>query len=389
MIQFNNTEIAFKSKSKKELLHAKYLFKSIEKPWLVKFGSLMLVVAIFFKIPIKWILRPVFNHFCGGETIFECESTILALGKNEIGSILDYSAEGNNKESDFEIVMLELLKVIESSKTNKNIPFAVFKLTGIARFALLEKLNSSQELNSEEMLEFEKLKLRIDNICNAAFQAELPVFIDAEERWIQNAIDMLVVQMMQKYNKQKAIVFNTLQMYRHDRIDFLKMNIEQAKAQQYFIGLKLVRGAYMEKERERAKNMGYLSPIHINKEYTDKDYDKALEICVAENNLISFCAGSHNEESNALLVSLISEKNIEKNDKNIYFAQLLGMSDHISYNLAHNGYNVAKYVPYGPLKSVMPYLIRRAQENTSIAGQTGRELNLIKDELKRRNYSEI
>lgn len=384
---FNNTEIAFSHQSKIKLLRTYWLFKSIANPWVVNVGNKILSFALQINFPIKWILKPtIFSHFCGGETIEECEKTIASLANSNIGSILDYSAEGNHKESDFDFVMNEIIHVIEESKVNKFIPFAVFKVTGIARLELLEKINSKEELTPSEVIEYKKVQDRIDSICKLAFQTGLPILIDAEETWIQGAIDDFAIQMMQKYNQKKAIVYNTLQLYRHDRISFLNNCITDARYNKYFIGLKLVRGAYMEKERERASIKGYISPIHIDKESTDKDYDRALKICIDHSDIISICAGSHNENSNALLANLIIENQFNKNDKNYYFSQLLGMSDHISYNLANNGFNVAKYVPFGPVKSVMPYLIRRAQENTSIAGQTGRELCLIKEELKRRNH---
>ncbi len=385
MLQFNDTKIAFSSKSTYDLKKAYWLFKTIEKPWVVRLGDKMLAFALTAKIPISWMLKPtIFSHFCGGETIAECESTIAALGQHHIGSILDYSAEGNQNESDFDFVMHKILEVIEKSKSTPLIPFAVFKVTGIARFELLEKVNDDKELTPSETHEFNKVLNRIDTICNAAYKAQLPVMLDAEESWIQIAIDSIAIEMMQKYNHSKAIVYNTLQMYRHDRIAFLLHGIEEAQKHNYFIGLKLVRGAYMEKERERATINGYSSPIHTNKALTDDDYDKAIRICMEHNSIVSVFVGSHNEKSNELLATLINQYHFAKDDKRFYFAQLYGMSDHISYNLAHDGYNVAKYVPFGPLVSVMPYLIRRAQENTSIAGQTGRELKLIKDELKRR-----
>ncbi|MFZ4413003.1 MAG: proline dehydrogenase family protein [Bacteroidales bacterium] len=382
---FTDSEIAFSSKSIKELKQAFWLFKTLQYPLIVNIGNKMLSFAIFVKFPINWMIKPtIFKHFCGGETIIDCDKTINLLGNNKIGSILDYSAEGNEKEADFDFVMNEVLEVIEKSKSSPFIPFAVFKVTGLARLKLLEKINAKLELTESEKTEFIKVQQRIDCICNAAYQADIPVLIDAEESWIQQPIDDMSIQMMQKYNRNRAIVYNTLQMYRNDRIDFLHQSIVKAKEQAYFIGFKLVRGAYMEKERERALLNGYPSPIHINKEFTDHDYNKAVEICFANADRVSICAGSHNEESNALLATLIEENKIKKDDNRFYFAQLLGMSDHISYNLSHNGYNVAKYVPFGPVKSVMPYLIRRAQENTSIAGQSLRELDLIRTEIKRR-----
>jgi proline dehydrogenase len=382
---FNNTEIAFKSKSDNDLKRAYLLFKIIEKPWIVNAGSKLLNLAIRINFPISWILKPtIFKHFCGGESIDESMICIENLAKSNICSILDYSAEGNQREEDFDFVKDQILKVIEKSTSDSHIPFAVFKVTGLARFTLLEKLNAAEKLSENEALEFNNVRERIDIICNAAFKAKLAVLIDAEESWIQQVVDDLVLPMMKKYNTSQAIVYNTLQMYRHDRIDYLNKLIENAGKEGYFIGVKLVRGAYLEQENERASQMAYASPIHKNKEATDADYDKAQTICVENAHIVSLCAGSHNEVSNAHLVNLLQLKHFEKNDKRFWFAQLLGMSDHISYNLANEGYNVAKYVPFGPVNSVMPYLVRRAQENTSIAGQTGRELNLIDQELKRR-----
>lgn len=385
MLTFNDTKISFADKSDYELRKAYWLFKTIESPRIVSLGSKLLNFAISIKFPIKWIIKPtVFQHFCGGENIDECDNTIKKLSKSGIGTILDYSAEGIENEADFEKVTEELLAVIEKSINNVDIPFAVFKVTGIARFSLLEKINSKAILSESEKIEFERVKSRIEKICYAAFQNNIPVFIDAEETWIQNTIDEISEDMMKKYNTHKAIVYNTLQMYRHDRMAYFEKITAEAIQHQYFIGAKVVRGAYMEKERERAEKMNYLSPIHINKESTDNDYNKALKFAFDNRNIISVCAGSHNEESNKMLAELIKSNNLNNKDKRFYFAQLLGMSDHISYNLANAGYNVAKYVPYGPVNSVMPYLLRRAQENTSVAGQTGRELLLILKELKRR-----
>ena len=382
---FENTQIAFASKTTKELKSAHFLFNTIKNPGLVKIGEKLVTLALKIHIPISWIVKPtIFKHFCGGENIEECNDVINRLWEYKIGTILDYSAEGNNNEDDFDKVMQQILDVIERSKDDTKIPFAVFKTTGLARLELLEKINSKQELNAKEKEEYDSIKLRIDTLCNRAHKYQLPIFIDAEESWIQNPIDTITTEMMLKYNKEKAIVYNTLQMYRHDRINFLNELISNAKQNNIYIGLKLVRGAYMEKERERAEEMAYPSPIHIDKVSTDKDYDEAIKICVDHNDLISVCVGTHNEESALYFTQLINERNLDKQSPKFYFAQLLGMSDHISYNLSHLGYNVTKYVPFGPVKSVLPYLIRRAQENTSIANQTTRELNLINKELLRR-----
>ena len=384
-LMFENTQIAFASKTTKELKSAHFLFNTIKNPGLVKIGEKLVTLALKIHIPISWIVKPtIFKHFCGGETIDECNNVINKLWEYKIGTILDYSAEGNNNEEDFDRVMQQILEVIERSKDDDKIPFAVFKTTGLARLELLEKINSKQELNTKEKEEYARIKSRIDLLCNRAHKYQLPIFIDAEESWIQDPIDAITTEMMLKYNKEKAIVFNTLQLYRQDRINFLNNLISIAKQNNFYIGLKLVRGAYMEKERDRAEEMAYPSPIHIDKISTDNDYDKAIEICVNNNDLISICVGTHNEESALYFTQLINERILDKQSPKFYFAQLLGMSDHISYNLSHLGYNVTKYVPFGPVKSVLPYLIRRAQENTSIANQTTRELNLINKELLRR-----
>jgi proline dehydrogenase len=387
MISFDNTEVAFKHKTNAQLKKAYWLFKMVGSPWLVKLGKSFTVLAFKLHLPIKGVVKKtIFEQFCGGETIEECNHTIALLQKHNIGTILDYSVEGKEDESDFENTCNEIIATITKAKNNPAIPFSVFKVTGIAKFSILEKANEGiDKLSVGEQQKMNEITERVERICKAAFDAKVPVFIDAEESWIQNTIDFLAEKMMEKFNKEQAIVFNTIQLYRWDRIDFLKQSHQKAKEGDYFLGLKLVRGAYMEKERTRALEMGYPSPIQKTKEDSDKDYDLALHYCVEHINSISFCAGTHNEKSSQLLVSLVEQKNLNKNSKNIYFAQLLGMSDHISFNLSNAGYNVAKYVPYGPVKEVLPYLIRRAEENTSVAGQTGRELSLIIKERKRRS----
>jgi proline dehydrogenase len=298
---------------------------------------------------------------------------------------LDYSVEGKESEIDFDACSTETIATIAKAKNDKNIPFCVFKVTGMARFDLLEKVSSKIALSAPENLEFERIQNRVNSICKAANIAGVPVFIDAEESWIQQAIDNLANQMMVLYNKDKAIVYNTYQLYRKDRLTYLKKSFEAAQQLNYFLGAKLVRGAYMEKERNRAIEKNYPSPIHESKENTDADYDSAVEFCTENISRIAICAGTHNENSSMKLADLMQKRNIPSDTKNIYFSQLLGMSDHISFNLANANFNVAKYVPYGPVNEVLPYLIRRAQENTSVKGQTGRELNLIMKEKARRN----
>ena len=386
MISFNNTEIAFKHKSDRDLRRARFLFKVMASPALVKMGKGLTNFGLRLHLPINGLIKStIFQQFCGGETIEECTETINNLWKNHVGTILDYSVEGKTSEEDFEATTREIIATIAKGKGNPAIPFAVFKITGISRFIILEKSNSSvADLSAEETSEYNEVVERVDRICKAAFESDVPVFIDAEETWIQDTIDRMAHDMMLRYNRSKAIVFNTVQMYRHDRLAFLKESIQWAKEQGLHYGVKLVRGAYMEKERARAQAMGYPSPIQPDKPTCDKDYDAALTFLIDNLDHMALCAGTHNEESSLFLSELLKQKDISLEDERIYFAQLLGMSDHISYNLAHAGYNVAKYVPYGPIREVMPYLMRRADENTSVKGQTGRELSLIMKEFERR-----
>lgn len=385
-ISFDNTEIAFKAKSTSDLQKTYWLFKLVGNNFLVKLGPALLNIAFFLRLPIKSLIKnTIFEQFCGGESIKDCEKRIQSLARYNVNTILDYSVEGSSNKENFDLTASEIIRTIERAKDDENIPFAVFKTSGLARIELLEKISTNSTLNEKEKIEFELLKDRVKLICQKAYDLEVRIFIDAEESWIQNAIDDLATSMMRIYNTEKAIVYNTLQMYRWDRIAFLKQSYADAENGNYYLGLKIVRGAYMEKERERAAELGYSSPIQKDKESCDKDYDLALAYCINHIDKIAICAGTHNEKSSLKLIDLMRENNILKDDNRVYFSQLLGMSDHISFNLANEGYNVVKYMPYGPVKLVMPYLIRRAQENTSISGQTGRELSLIIKERNRRS----
>ncbi len=384
-LNFSNTEVAFKSKTNSDLRNSYLLFKAIGLNWLVKIGPALINFTFLFYLPVKGLIKAtVFKQFCGGESIEECEKTISNLHEYGIGTILDYSVEGKEKELDFERTKNEILTTIIKAKNNPKIPFCVFKVTGLARFDLLNKINEGKILSDDENAEYLKVRSRIESICKAAYESNVRIFIDAEESWIQNCIDDLADEMMQKFNKELAIVFNTIQLYRHDRLNFLYESYEKATQNSYFLGLKIVRGAYMEKERERAKNLNYTDPIHKNKNNCDIDFNKALSFCVDHIDKISICCGTHNEESSLILANLMHEKNISNDDSHIYFSQLFGMSDNLSYNLSSATYNVAKYLPYGPVKSVLPYLFRRAAENTSVKGQASRELSLIMNELGRR-----
>jgi proline dehydrogenase len=386
MLSFDNTENAFKGKTDKDLKRSYLLFKMIGNAALVKYGAPLAPLAL--NLGFKGLIKStIFRQFVGGENIEDCSGTITELGKFNIGTILDYSVEGKESEEDFDACRKETIETVHRAANDKNIPFCVFKVTGLARFSLLEKVSAKEELSGAEKEEWEKVKQRVHVICRAAHDAGKPIFIDAEESWIQPAIDNLADENMAEFNKEKAIVYNTYQLYRKDRLAFLKTSFDQAKQKGYYLGAKLVRGAYMEKERKRAIEMGYPSPIQENKEHSDRDYNAALEFCITHIERIGLCAGTHNEKSSLYLYELMNRHNIAKDDKRIYFSQLLGMSDHISYNLSLNGYNVAKYVPYGPVKEVLPYLMRRARENTSVKGQTGRELGLIIKEKERRKLN--
>ncbi len=384
-LRFTNTEIAFRNKSNAALRQSYWLFKAFAYPWMVRIGTWFLRLALFLRLPIEALIkRTIFRQFCGGETIEECKEAIDSLWRFRIGTILDYSVEGGQDETDFDRTAKELLRTVDLAAGNPQIPFCVFKMSGVARFNLLAKLNSGLLLGENERSEWAQVKSRVEAICARAHQKGVRIFIDAEESWIQNTIDRLAMEMMGKFNKEKTIVFNTLQMYRSDRLEFLKKCHHLAAGGKYFLGLKLVRGAYMEKERARAESHNGVSCILADKAATDKSYDDALVFCMDNLDRIALCAGTHNEASTRLLTELMAKGNIARNDQRVFFSQLLGMSDHLSYNLADEGFNVCKYVPYGPVRAVVPYLTRRAEENTSIRGQTSRELSLIMEERLRR-----
>lgn len=384
-VNFNNTKIAFAHRSNRELRRAYYLFKMVGNPALVKLGKIGVKLALALRIPMAWALRGnIFQHFCGGETISDCAEATKVLDSGNVGTILDYSVEGKESDEDFDQTTAEILKTVETAHNNQHIPFCVFKTTGISRFSMLEKANTGRPLSANEQNELDDVRERMDRIARRAFETGTPLFIDAEESWIQDIIDTMVHELMERYNKEQAIVFNTAQMYRHDRLEFLRNQFRKAKEKGYHYGVKLVRGAYMEKERARAEEKGYPSPIQPNKFASDRDFDAAMELCLDHIDHVAFCAGTHNEESSLKLAAWIDARGLDLSDDRVYFAQLFGMSDHISFNLSHAGFNVAKYVPYGPIREVMPYLIRRAEENTSVKGQTGRELSLIMKEISRR-----
>lgn len=384
-VSFDNTAVAFASRSDAELRKMYVLFATMNNNFLVKTGGPILEKAFKWHLPVKFLVKPtIFQQFCGGETIAECTPAIQKLGESHIGTILDYSVEGEGNEKSFDHTMEEILATIEKAATSKHIPFSVFKVTGVIDTVLLEKVQAGKTLTPEEQAAFERGRGRVNKICQRAYDKNVRIFIDAEESWIQETIDQLTYEMMEKYNKLKALVYNTYQLYRHDRLEVIKRDYDNAVKGGYFLGGKLVRGAYMEKERRVASENGQPSPINPTKQASDNLFNEALKFCVEHIDRIAICAGTHNEASCYYLMQLMKDHHLPNGDKRIYFAQLLGMSDNLSYNLAHAGYNVAKYVPYGPVEAVMPYLLRRANENTAIAGQSSREFNLIKKEMDRR-----
>jgi len=382
---FNNTEVAFALKSDTELDRAYFLFKMISNEPLVRIGTAVTNFALNAHLPVEGLIRAtVFDHFCGGINEMDCLNVVENMFTKGVSSVLDYSVEGKEEEDQFDAALEMTLKTLEFAKERQAIPFAVFKPTGLGRLDLYTKIGEKQPLSDAEQAEWDRVKERFEIICKTAHSKNVALLIDGEESWMQDAADELVEEMMLKYNKEKAIVFNTLQMYRWDRLDYLKALHDRAKADNFYIGMKLVRGAYMEKEHKRAEENGYPTPICKSKQATDDNYNEALDYMMQHIDTMAIFVGTHNEESSYKLLEMQIAKGISKNDQRIWFGQLYGMSDNISYNLAAQGYNVAKYLPFGPVRDVMPYLIRRAEENTSVAGQTSRELNLLNTERKRR-----
>ncbi len=382
---FNNTEVAFAIKSDAELEKAYWLFKMIKSESLVKLGTGVTKFALKHHFPVEALIRTtVFDHFCGGVNEKDSLPVVDKLYTKGVYGILDYSVEGAETDESFDKTLQKNLELISFAKDREEIPFAVFKPTGMGRFEIYEKITAREELTDKEQAEWDRIVDRYDQLAKKAKEYDVPLMIDAEETWMQKAADDLVEKMMEKYNTEKPIVFNTLQLYRTDRLPYLKELHKRAKARGYKIGMKLVRGAYMEKERQRAESMGYPSPICATKALTDKNFNDTQAYMIENIEDMSIYSGTHNEDSALYLTQLIDKKKLQKNDKRVWFGQLYGMSDHITFNLAKEGYNTSKYIPFGPVKDVMPYLIRRAEENTSVAGQTNRELELLSAERKRR-----
>ncbi len=402
IISFDNTQFAFEYKSSGQLKKARFLFSLMGKPWLVKLGTALTPWSIKSGLPVKGIIRnTIFAQFVGGETLKETSVVAKKLGEYNVQAILDYGVEGGDDgEQGFDHATEEFIRVIDYAATQPNIPFMSIKVTGFARFGLLEKLDDKMhqakgtlmkkflkvidELPAEEKEEWHRVRHRMMRICETAAEKKIGVLVDAEETWIQDPVDALTILMMDTFNKQRIVVYNTIQHYRHDRLQFLKDCYAAAEDRKFFLGAKLVRGAYMEKERKRAEEKNYASPIQPDKESTDNDYNAGVNFCIEHLDRIALIVASHNENSNLLATQGLVKQGLPLNHPHIHFSQLYGMSDNITFNLAHAGCSVSKYLPFGPISDVIPYLMRRAQENTSVKGQTGRELALIKKELHRR-----
>lgn len=385
-LNFDNTEKAFANKSDKELKFTERIFKLMNNNTLVKLGSFFGLWAVKLRLPFAdfAVKKTIFPQFCGGENLLDCQSTIDHLYKNDTLTLLDYGAEGKSKEEDLDQVRDEYVKAIEMAASNNSVPGVTVKFTGLVQNEILEVMNDGKSLSISQQTKYDKFIQRVDTICEKAHEHGVGVFVDAEESWIQKPIDNIALDMMGQYNQEKVIIFNTYQMYLHPKLAQYKSDVEKIKAKGCLFGSKLVRGAYMEKENLRAQEKNYPTPVQPNKIATDQDYDAALEYSLDNYESISFVCATHNTNSSMLLAQMIDDKQIDKSHRHINFCQLYGMSDNITFNLAEGGYNVAKYVPYGPVKEVIPYLIRRAQENTSVTGEMGRELGLVKQEIKRR-----
>ena len=382
---FNNTEVAFGLKSDSELERAYFLFRLIKSEPLVKIGTAVTKFALKSSLPVEGLIRAsVFDHFCGGVSEKDCLPIIDKMFSKSVYSVLDYSVEGKEEEMQFDSVLEKSLALIQFAKEKEALPFAVFKPTGFGRLKIYQKVSEKAVLNEDEKIEWQRVLDRYDRVAKACFEQDVSLLVDAEESWMQDAADDILESLMEQYNKEKVIIFSTLQLYRHDRMDYLKKLHQRSREKGFKIGMKLVRGAYMEKERERAQIKKYQDPICTTKALTDDNFNAVLDYMFENLEDMAIFCGTHNEESSYLLMDKINKSDYSKSDPRLWFGQLYGMSDHISFNLAAQGFNVAKYLPFGPVKDVMPYLIRRAEENTSVAGQTNRELDLISREKKRR-----
>ena len=382
---FDNTQIAFADKTDSQLKKAFWMFKAIEQPMITNFGitALNFTVKNNFPFVTDIVKQTLFEQFCGGETREESMKVVKQMFKHHVGSIFDYAIEGKAEEKVFDDTCAEIQQNIKFAEGNPAIPFVVFKPTGFGRIEIYEEVGKKVELTTSQKEEWARVIKRYEDVCQMAFDRKVVLMIDAEDSWMQDATDDLVNEMMLKFNKEKAIIWNTIQMYRTGRMEYLAKDLERAKEQNYFLGYKFVRGAYMEKERARAAAMNYPDPIQPTKQASDDNFNAAIDFVLNNLDKVSGFFGTHNEKSTELVMDKMKAMGLSNEHPQIHFGQLYGMSDNITYYLGAEKYNVCKYLPYGPVKDVVPYLTRRAQENTSVAGQTGRELVLIQKELDR------
>lgn len=384
-VDFSHLEKAFQSRSDKELKRVYQLYRAIDSPFLTRIGTPLLKAAFALRLPVTGFVRKtLFSLFCGGVSLVDSVHSMQELGKYNVRTILDYAVEGEKSEKGFDATYKQLKKTILHAGQHPEVAFIACKMTGIANFDLMAKKQSGKTLSAAEIEAFDRIRARIDDLCATAVEQKKLLTIDAEESWIQDTVDGLAEEMMEKYNREYPYIYTTAQLYRHDRLPYLRELVERSKEKGYQMAVKLVRGAYMERERERAEEMGYPDPIQPDKASTDRDFDAAQALCIEHIDHVAVCSGTHNEESSQYLVRLMNEKGVAPDNERVWFSQLYGMSDNITFTLADAGFNAAKYLPYGPVKAVMPYLLRRAEENTAIAGQAGREVQLIRRELERR-----
>lgn len=382
---FSNTKEAFSLKSNFELLRAQFLFNIIKNRTLVKYSTLLTNFALKFYLPVTPIIKmTVFNHFCGGVSELDCNPVIKKMYDKRVSSVLDFSTEAFNSEIEFDNCYDKKISIIEFIKDRPEIPFVVFKPTCLGSLDLFKKKTIHEDLSDKDNILWNRVVERFKGVCQKAYDNDIKILIDAEEVFVQKAIDDLALLMMRKFNREMPIVFNTVQMYRWDRLKYLSDLLNDKANNGLIFGFKLVRGAYMEKERLIAKSLNVKSPICITKNETDSNFNSGLDFVFNNLDRISLVCGSHNEDSVIKIMEIMKNKNLKVSDDKIWFGQLFGMSDNVTFNLAKMGYNTFKILPFGPVRNLMPYLIRRAEENTSVKGQTGRELQLILNERRRR-----
>lgn len=378
------SDSAFSHYSISQLRRTKVLFKILQNPLVSWFSGFVPHIPILLRLPfVKSLIKHyIFSHFCGGEDWKEVHQSALKLQKQNILSSLDYSVECKQTEQDYETTKKVLLNVLEEAKNLSHIPFCVLKITGLGRFALLEKIHNGQTLSDNEKAEWQRVQSRFDSICEKAVDCNTKLLVDAEESWIQKPIDNIVKRAMKRHNQNEPMIYNTYQLYLKAKYEQLKTDWEKAKEKGYILGSKLVRGAYMEKETKRAVKMHLPNPIQPSKAKCDQDFNDSLKFCLKHIDDFGIYIGTHNIESTQKARQLMQEYGIAKSDERVFFSQLLGMREILSYELAQQDYLVSKYTPFGKIAEVIPYLLRRIQENSSVKDQLNDEIKVITRELE-------